>query len=113
VGALTSQASLFKSSIVVVPSTRWVAFDKTRNYPDLGPRFAAGEKLAKENLLRKAREAIAQKDGEHNAVHAPHLERWTQDEDQADLPWATVLKRTFEAFIRGERANMYGEYIKW
>ncbi|CAE6469311.1 unnamed protein product [Rhizoctonia solani] len=91
----------------------WVPFDRTRNYPDLGSRFAAGEKLAKEELLRKAREALAQKDGDHKAVHAPHLERWSQDEDQPDLSWATVMKRTFEAFIRGERSNVYGEYIKW
>ncbi|EUC65307.1 glycosyltransferase family 32 protein [Rhizoctonia solani AG-3 Rhs1AP] len=91
----------------------WLPFDKARNFPDLGSRFVAGEKLAKDNLLRKAREAQVQKEGEHNAVRMAHLERWSQDEDQPDLPWATVLKRTFEAFIRGERANMYGEYIKW
>lgn len=33
--------------------------------------------------------------------------------DKRDLDWATVLKRTFEAYIRGERPNMYGEWIQW
>lgn len=91
----------------------WLPFDKTRNYPDLGSRFAAGEKLAKDKLLRKAQQAQAQKDGEHNVVRAPYLDHWQDVEDVIDLPWATVLKRTFEAFIRGERTNMYGEWIKW
>ncbi|GJN94264.1 hypothetical protein Rhopal_007338-T1 [Rhodotorula paludigena] len=35
------------------------------------------------------------------------------DEDERDLAWAAVLKRTFEAFVRGERPNMYGEWIDW
>ncbi|KAF8918144.1 hypothetical protein CPB85DRAFT_113870 [Mucidula mucida] len=30
-----------------------------------------------------------------------------------DMSWATVLKRTFEAYVRGERPNMYGEWILW
>ncbi|KAK0494817.1 hypothetical protein EDD18DRAFT_285053 [Armillaria luteobubalina] len=30
---------------------------------------------------------------------------------ERDLSWSTVLKRTFEAYIRGERPNMYGEWI--
>lgn len=34
-------------------------------------------------------------------------------EDKRDLDWATVLKRTFEAYVRGERPNMYGEWIRW
>ncbi len=33
--------------------------------------------------------------------------------DEADLSWATVLKRTFEAYVRGERPNMYGEWLRW
>ena len=33
--------------------------------------------------------------------------------DKVDLDWSTVIKRTFEAFIRGERPNMYGEWIEW
>jgi len=34
-------------------------------------------------------------------------------EDKRDLDWATVLKRTFESYIRGEQPNMYGEWIQW
>jgi DDB1- and CUL4-associated factor 13 len=34
-------------------------------------------------------------------------------DDQRDLDWSTVLKRTFESYIRGERPNMYGEWIHW
>jgi WD repeat and SOF domain-containing protein 1 len=33
--------------------------------------------------------------------------------DKRDLDWATVLKRTFEAYIRGEQPNMYGEWLRW
>lgn len=33
--------------------------------------------------------------------------------DKRDLDWATVMKRTFEAYMRGERPNMYGEWIQW
>ncbi|KAG7449744.1 uncharacterized protein BT62DRAFT_944268 [Guyanagaster necrorhizus] len=34
-------------------------------------------------------------------------------DDERDWSWSTVLKRTFEAYIRGERPNMYGEWILW
>lgn len=37
----------------------------------------------------------------------------TVEDDERDLPWSAVLKRTFEAYLRGERPNMYGEYINW
>ncbi|SCV67193.1 BQ2448_5839 [Microbotryum intermedium] len=37
------------------------------------------------------------------------LSRQAQD----DMSWATMLKRHFEAFIRGEERNMYGEIIDW
>ncbi|GAA5869166.1 hypothetical protein JCM8547_005158 [Rhodosporidiobolus lusitaniae] len=36
-----------------------------------------------------------------------------EDEPERDLPWSAVLKRTFEAFLRGETPNMYGEWINW
>jgi WD repeat and SOF domain-containing protein 1 len=32
-------------------------------------------------------------------------------DDERDLGWATVLKRTFEAYLRCERPNMYGEWL--
>jgi hypothetical protein len=35
------------------------------------------------------------------------------EEDEADLSWSTALKRTFEAYIRSERPNMYGEWLRW
>jgi len=36
-----------------------------------------------------------------------------EEYDERDLPWGTVLKRTFESYMRGERPNMYGEWIDW
>lgn len=35
------------------------------------------------------------------------------EEDEGDLSWASVMKRTFEGFVRGERGNAYGEWIEW
>ncbi|GAA5974667.1 hypothetical protein JCM11641_007049 [Rhodosporidiobolus odoratus] len=40
-------------------------------------------------------------------------ERVEDEEHGRDLPWSAVLKRTFEAFVRGETPNMYGEWINW
>ncbi|KAK4046450.1 hypothetical protein OIV83_006042 [Microbotryomycetes sp. JL201] len=37
----------------------------------------------------------------------------TVDDDQRDLSWSAVLKRTFESFVRGESPNMYGEWLSW
>lgn len=34
-------------------------------------------------------------------------------DDSRDIGWAAMLKRTFEAYMRGERPNMYGEWINW
>lgn len=81
--------------------SRWRPFDPSRNYPDLGSRFAAGERLA--------RQALA----ESSSAKLPDPEDETVLDDKQDLDWATVIKRTFEAYIRGERPNMYGEWIKW
>ncbi|GJE91425.1 hypothetical protein PsYK624_075750 [Phanerochaete sordida] len=78
----------------------WRPFDPSRNYPDLGPRFAAGE--------RQARQALAE-----SGTTLPDPEDETVLDDKRDLDWATVLKRTFEAYIRGERPNMYGEWLQW
>jgi len=36
-----------------------------------------------------------------------------EESDKTDLDWSTVIKRTFEAYIRGERPNMYGEWLVW
>ncbi|GJJ08862.1 hypothetical protein Clacol_003082 [Clathrus columnatus] len=34
-------------------------------------------------------------------------------EDENSLPWSAIIKRTMEAFIRGEAPNLYGEYFVW
>ncbi|KAI0639697.1 hypothetical protein C8Q77DRAFT_1069629 [Trametes polyzona] len=75
----------------------WKPFDTARFWPDLGPRFAEAEKMG--------RAAVAEK---HASFPVGIV-----DKDKRDLDWATVLKRTFEAYVRGERPNMYGEWIRW
>ncbi|KAI1793848.1 hypothetical protein LXA43DRAFT_971513 [Ganoderma leucocontextum] len=75
----------------------WKPFDRSRFWPDLGPRFADAERIG--------RAAIANKSASYVEGLVKH--------DKQDLDWATVLKRTFEAYIRGERPNMYGEWIQW
>ncbi|KZP16846.1 glycosyltransferase family 32 protein [Athelia psychrophila] len=64
----------------------WTPFDRARNWPDLGPRFSS-----------------------QVAAEIPG----NSDKDTRDLGWSTVMKRTFEAYIRGDRPNMYGEWIQW
>lgn len=84
----------------------WKPFDPARNWPDLGPRFEEGERRARQALQAPATasgpDAIPPEDGGENV-----------EDDRRDLDWATVLKRTFESYIRGERPNMYGEWINW
>ncbi|QRV78394.1 Glycosyltransferase sugar-binding region containing DXD motif [Ceratobasidium sp. AG-Ba] len=77
-------------------------FDPARNYPELGPRFAIGEMRAKE-MLRE--QSLGDEDDTNQEREKP--------DDEVDLSWSTVMKRTFEAYIRGERPNMYGEWIRW
>ncbi|KAF9450044.1 snoRNA binding protein [Macrolepiota fuliginosa MF-IS2] len=81
----------------------WKPFDPTRNWPDLGSRFKPGEDAAKAALV---------KDGKLTAAEA---EAGGKDvlSDKRDLDWSAVLKRTFEAYVRGERPNMYGEWVQW
>lgn len=52
---------------------------------------------------------------EPTADDLKEFEREDQDVsmDSRDLAWSAVLKRAFEAYIRGERPNMYGEWLKW
>ncbi|KAG2369426.1 hypothetical protein BDR07DRAFT_1347994 [Suillus spraguei] len=76
----------------------WKPFDPSRNWPDLGPRFSAGERAA-----RAAAEPDIDPEDATDRVA----------DDKRDLDWATVLKRTFESYIRGERPNMYGEWLQW
>ncbi|KAJ6558444.1 hypothetical protein DFH09DRAFT_922613 [Mycena vulgaris] len=61
----------------------WTPVDPARNWPDLGPNF------------------------QNNTDFDDDVE------DRRDLDWSTVLKRTFEGYIRGENPNMYGEYLVW
>ncbi|KAF9496095.1 glycosyltransferase family 32 protein [Pleurotus eryngii] len=75
----------------------WTAFDEARNWPDLGPKFSAAERAAR--IIAKA--------------NGTTLDEESVADDNRDLSWATVLKRTFEAYIRGERPNMYGEWLQW
>jgi len=77
---------------------RWQPFDQVRHWPDLGPRFAKGERIARTTA------GAVDEDGE-----------WIDNvaDDKRDLDWSAVLKRTFEAFVRGETPNMYGEHIAW
>ncbi|KZV92485.1 hypothetical protein EXIGLDRAFT_768927 [Exidia glandulosa HHB12029] len=110
----------------------WKAFDPTRNWPDLGQRFIECEKkqralLHEAQIAEQVRLEAAQKALQHNGKHAPspspspvraayeeHLEMKDAEDvssDKRDLAWATVMKRTFEAYIRGEQPNMYGEWI--
>lgn len=89
-------------SVFLLTLCRWKPFDPTRNFPDLGSRFTEGERIARLNneiALNASRTA------------QEPLDKLT--EDKRDLDWATVLKRTFEAYIRGERPNMYGDWLQW
>lgn len=87
---------------------RWKPFDPARNWPDLGPRFAEGERIARQAFRRtliKPRHHHSPPDFQDNEDRV--------EDDHRDLDWATVLKRAFESYIRGERPNMYGEALRW
>ncbi|KAF8078730.1 glycosyltransferase family 32 protein [Lyophyllum atratum] len=80
----------------------WKPFDRARNWPDLGDQFAAGERSARN---------ITTSISSSNLNETP--DGFPDVVDRRDLDWATVLKRTFEGYIRGERPNMYGEWLQW
>lgn len=73
----------------------WRPFDRSRNFPDLGPRLKTNTP-SPVTATRKLEPAVD-----------------TVANDMRDLDWSAVMKRTFEAFIRGETPNMYGEWIQW
>lgn len=79
---------------------RWKPFDPIQNWPDLGPKFRNGEKVARDNMGESGHNMTADED---EGIK----------QDRRDLDWATVFKRTFESYIRGERPNMYGEWLVW
>ncbi|KAJ7293474.1 glycosyltransferase family 32 protein [Mycena rebaudengoi] len=80
----------------------WKAFDPARNWPDLGERFIAGERAMRARIQAAS-----------NVTEGQAEELSSEDEDKRDLDWCTVLKRTYEAYIRGERPSMYGEWLQW
>jgi len=111
---------------------RWHAFDPARNWPDLGPKFKEGEQkqraiLKEARRLEEASLLAAQKAQESTGVKSapspspiapvnPQLLMSDSEDvssDAQDLSWAAVMKRTFEAYVRGEQPNMYGEWLKW
>ncbi|KAF9452591.1 glycosyltransferase family 32 protein [Macrolepiota fuliginosa MF-IS2] len=81
----------------------WKPFDPARNWPDLGPEFKDGERIARAALHDNTTNKLDHHEEEEDGV----------EQDRRDLDWATVLKRTFESYIRGERPNMYGEWLVW
>jgi WD repeat and SOF domain-containing protein 1 len=88
---------------------RWKPFDPARNWPDLGPRFVEGERIARQQVFRRSLT-------KPRYLHSPPDSQDSEDrveDDRRDLDWATVLKRSFESYIRGERPNMYGEALRW
>jgi WD repeat and SOF domain-containing protein 1 len=88
----------------------WKPFDPARNWPDLGERFIAGERVARASA-RAAGAASSTVSAEGTAETEEGEDM--VDDDQRDLDWSTVLKRTFESYVRGERPNLYGEWIEW
>ncbi|KZP16845.1 hypothetical protein FIBSPDRAFT_831374 [Athelia psychrophila] len=88
----------------------WKAFDSSRNFPDLGSRFIAGERLLR---TKTAEPPHAHTTGAPHAAAEPEDVEDKVADDKRDLDWSTVMKRTFEAYIRGEAPNMYGEWIEW
>lgn len=85
----TISTTLGKSPICIstLTSTHYISTrrsrlnDPSRNFPDLGQRFARD------------------------------VDIFVPKPDPQDFNWSTVLKRTFEAYLRGEVPNMYGEWI--
>ncbi|KAJ7216607.1 glycosyltransferase family 32 protein [Mycena pura] len=98
----------------------WKPFDPVRNWPDLGTRFVAGETAARRALheaqapLGTGSDTLPKTDADADAEDVrPDAYEESVEEDKRDLDWAAVLKRIFESYIRGERANMYGEWLVW
>ncbi len=94
---------------------RWKPFDPARNWPDLGARFFEGERTARLALKREQDgTSVSGSQAQRPQQQQPlELDEDKLSDDQRDLDWATVLKRTFESYIRGERPNMYGEWLLW
>jgi WD repeat and SOF domain-containing protein 1 len=69
----------------------------------------------------KATQKVARDETGEKVTRDEEEEKWTQwakeaeevEDDVRDLSWSTVLKRTFEGYLRGESPNMYGEWLDW
>lgn len=123
--------------------SRRVPFDPARNWPDLGERFAAGEREARAKAVQ-VKIAVEQAEGtqvllnrsptrppaetlksrfagptgseqinrgslktsQFIDVDSIRIDSDDVKDDTRDLGWATVLKRTFEAYLRNEQPNM-------
>lgn len=104
---------------------RWKPFDPSRNWPDLGPKFKVGEdraraalaaekKLKLKDLKAKDLKTIDSKTTQSDTQTSPDdIDIDPVENDKRDLDWSAVLKRTFESYLRGERPNMYGEWLQW
>ncbi|WVR08522.1 hypothetical protein IAU60_005577 [Kwoniella sp. DSM 27419] len=101
----------------------WLPFDPSRNWPDLGERFIKGEKALKAAAKAASLEGQGQvvADGASGAdgvgktvAEGNGIVSSREDmDDELDLSWSTVLKRTFESYLRAERPNAYGEWLEW
>ena len=89
-------------------------FDPSRNWPDLGSRFSKGEKALRD-AVRVPEMTSSEEDDDSSAGTEREEKVTTRDDmdDEVDLSWSTVLKRTFEAYLRAERPNAYGEELLW
>lgn len=66
--------------------------------------------MAGERAMRRASAAPSKKVGSDPSLADEPLD---EEGDRRDLDWSTVMKRTFESYIRGEQPTMYGEWLKW
>lgn len=104
----------------------WIPVDPARNWPDLGSRFEWSERQGRAKVMNtRLQEAAATAAGTTTtggikipppkpATVRPEqisLDQDSIDDDVVDLSWATVLKRTFESYVRGERPNMVRDLI--
>lgn len=115
---ITSGESFFPSlvrrtAVITRLLYRWTPFDTARNWPDLGPRFEETERIGRMQAKSPA-EGASDPSGNVNPNEKRNL-GWEDRvaDDKRDLDWSTVMKRTFESYIRGERPNMYGEWMRW
>lgn len=112
-----------RARALIADRLRWVPFDPTQNWPALGPRFARAEALQKGALAAEAARLAATRSAPPASAttamaatasaSARPRKSPPEPDTEGDLSWATVLKRTYEAYLRGERPNLYGEWIAW